>query len=144
MKVKLFLLCLMCMASGIIYAQEGEGKSHKGQRPAERLTVEERAKEQADRLKKDLELTDTQYESVKEINLKYAKKAEEVFKNNEEDRSKHMECLKKNQEEQNLELKAVLTEAQYTKYEEQLKARKEKRGGKHPRGEKSKKSKTDC
>ncbi|MDR2027219.1 MAG: hypothetical protein LBQ01_06655 [Prevotellaceae bacterium] len=122
MKVKLFVLSLMCLFSGIIYAQEEGQRSQRRQR----LTTEERVKAQTDRMKKDFELTGAQYDSVKVINLKYAKKAEELFKNNQEDFAKNREEFQKNQEEQNKELKAVLTEAQYKKYEEQLKTRRER------------------
>jgi hypothetical protein len=80
-------------------------------------------------MKKDFELTDVQYDSVQKINLRYAKKNEEVFRNNQGDAAKNRETFQKNLESQNKELKAVLTEAQYKKYEEQLKARRERGNG---------------
>ncbi|MDR0725667.1 MAG: hypothetical protein LBF59_06660 [Prevotellaceae bacterium] len=126
MKSKVFLLVLMCLFSGMIYAQDG------GQR-GQRLSVEERVKAQTDRMKKDFELTDVQYDSVKKINLKYAKKADEARKNNRENTEQNREIFRKNQEEQSKELKAILTETQYKKYEEQLKARRE-RGGNRGQG----------
>jgi hypothetical protein len=128
MKVKLVLLVLMCLFSGVICAQNGE---QRGQR--QQLSVEERAKAQTDRLKKELDLTAAQYDSVQAINLKYAKKAEELFKNNQNDRAKNRETLQKNQEAQRKELKAVLTESQYKKYEEQAKARRERMGNRGQR-----------
>ncbi|MDR2382583.1 MAG: DUF4890 domain-containing protein [Prevotellaceae bacterium] len=126
MKLKVFLLVLMCLFSGMIYAQDrGQG--------GQRLTVEERVKAQTDRMKKDFELTDVQYDSVQKINLKYAKKAEEARKNNRENTEQNREIFRKNQEEQSKELKAILTETQYKKYEEQLNARRE-RGGNRGQG----------
>ncbi|MDR1594494.1 MAG: hypothetical protein LBS43_08440 [Prevotellaceae bacterium] len=130
MRSKLVLLFLMCLFSGVICAQERGQRGQGGQR----LTTEERVKAQTDRLKKDLELTDVQYDSVKKINLKYAKKAEEIFRNNQTDAANNREVFQKNQEEQSKELKTVLTEAQYKKYEEQLKARRE-RGGNRGQGQ---------
>ncbi|MDR1170407.1 MAG: hypothetical protein LBK97_06200 [Prevotellaceae bacterium] len=124
MRSKLFLLFLMSLFTGMIYAQDGEQRGQRGQR----LSTEERVKAQTDRMKKDFELTDAQYDSVKRINLKYAKKIEEAFENSKKDDAKNMEVVQKNREEQNSELKAVLTEAQYKKYEEQLKARRERFG----------------
>jgi LAS superfamily LD-carboxypeptidase LdcB len=110
----------MCLFSGMICAQDGQ----RGQR----LTLEERVKAQTDRMKKDLELTDVQYDSVQKINLKYAKKADEARKNNRENPEQNREIFRKNQDAQSKELKAILTESQYKKYEEQLKTRRE-RGG---------------
>jgi anion-transporting ArsA/GET3 family ATPase len=135
MKVKLFLLVLMCLITGMAHAQEGGERSRKKQSQEQQLTTEERVKMQADRMKKDFELTDAQYDSVKVINLKYAKKAEELFKNSQADFTKNRTEMQKNQEEQNQELKSVLTEVQYKKYEEQLKAHTE-RGGKREQGQK--------
>jgi hypothetical protein len=111
----------------MIYAQDG------GQR-GQRLTLEERVKAQTDRMKKDFELTDVQYDSVQKINLKYAKKAEEARKNNQGNSEQNREAFRKTLEEQNKELKAILTEAQYKKYEEQLKTRRE-RGGNRGQGQ---------
>jgi hypothetical protein len=129
MKSKLFLLALICLFSGAIYAQDGGQRGQRGQR----LTLEERVKAQTDRMKKDYELTDAQYDSVKKINLKYAKKAEEAMKGNRDNREKSREIFRKNQEEQSKELKATLTETQYKKYEEQLKARRERSGNRRQR-----------
>jgi hypothetical protein len=112
------------MFTGLIYAQEGGQRGQRGQR----LSTEERVKAQTDRMKKDFELTDAQYDSVKKINLKYAKKNEEVFRNNREDAEKNREIFQKNQEEQNKEIKAILNETQYKKYGEQLKSRRERSG----------------
>jgi hypothetical protein len=123
MKRKLLLLSLMVMISGVIHAQDGE-KIPRQQ--AKRLTVEERVKTQTDRMKKDFELTDAQYDSVKSINLKYETKAEELFKNSRDDFAASKEKIQKNQEDQKAELKTVLTEEQYKKYEEQLSSRKDK------------------
>jgi vacuolar-type H+-ATPase subunit I/STV1 len=118
----------MCLFTGLIYAQEGGQRGQRGQR----LSTEERVKAQTDRMKKDFELTEVQYDSVKKINLKYAKKNEEVFRNNREDAEKNRGIFQKNQEEQNKELKAILNETQYKKYEEQLKARRERLGNREP------------
>jgi hypothetical protein len=125
----------MCLFTGMIYAQDGGQRGQRGQRDQreQRLSTEERVKAQTDRMKKDFELTDAQYDSVKKINLKYAKKSEEAFKNNRENTEKNREIFQKNQEEQNQELKAILNDAQYKKYEEQLKARRERFGNRGQR-----------
>jgi uncharacterized protein YukE len=114
----------MCLFTGMIYAQDGGQRGPRGQK----LTLEERVKAQTDKMKKDFELTDVQYDSVQKINLKYAKKTEDAMKNSKENLEQNKELFRKNREEQNKELKAILTETQYKKYEEQLKSRPE-RGG---------------
>jgi hypothetical protein len=123
MKLKLVLLLLMIMSAGIIGAQDVEQKSRQGR---QRLTVEERVKAQTDQMKKDFDLTDAQYDSVWVINLKYAKKAEEFIKNNQTVRAENRELLKKGKEEKENELKSILSESQYRKYEEQLKTHRSK------------------
>jgi hypothetical protein len=120
----------MCLFSVTIYAQDG---GQQRERNGRRLTLEERVKAQTDRMKKDYELTDAQYDSVKKINLKYAKKAEETMRGNRDNREQNREILRKNQEEKSKELKAILTETQYKKYEEQLKARRERGGNRRQR-----------
>ncbi|MDR1887154.1 MAG: hypothetical protein LBQ70_04485, partial [Prevotellaceae bacterium] len=67
MKTKVVLLFLVCLISGVIYAQDGQRRQGQGQ--GQRQTTEERVKAQTDRMKKDFELTDVQYDSVQKINL---------------------------------------------------------------------------
>ncbi|MDR1896329.1 MAG: hypothetical protein LBR10_06020 [Prevotellaceae bacterium] len=129
MKTKLLILTLMFLTSGILYAQQGGNQGQRGQR-GQRQTTEERVKAQADSLKKNLALTDQQYDSVKVISLKYAKKSEEAFAKSREANNRNMTEFQKIQEEQNQELKKVLTEEQYKKYEEQNKNRR----GRRPEG----------
>lgn len=113
LKSKLLLVACMCLFSGIIYAQERPQRQQRqdGQQRVQ-MTVEERAKAQADRMKKDLDLTDKQYKSVKELNEKYAKKMEENTERN-------METFKTLNDDKNKELKKILTDDQYKKFEEQ-------------------------
>jgi hypothetical protein len=116
---------MACLFSGMIYGQDQQRQRNPGNRDG--ATVEERVKTQTDRMKTDLSLTDKQYESVKELNLKYAKKAEELFKKGRENASENdRDAFRKNQEERNKELKALLTDEQYKKYEAQEKERRER------------------
>lgn len=126
MKSRLILLLLTCLFSGIIYAQDGGQNSGQDRRERQQLTIEGRVNMQSERMKRDFDLTDAQYDSVKKINLKYAQKNDEALKNSSDDAAKRREILEKNQEAQNKELKAIFTESQYKKYEEQLKNRRER------------------
>jgi len=108
LKSKLILVACFCLFTSVIFAQNrpqrGEGRPQ--------MTTEERVKMQTDRMKENLTLDDKQYESVKELNLKYAKKMEENTERNRE-------TFQKMNEEKNKELKEILTEEQYKKFEEQ-------------------------
>jgi hypothetical protein len=133
MKSKLVLLFLMCLFSGVIYAQdevqnkEQERQNREQERQErQRLATERRVNMQSERMKRDFDLTDVQYDSVKKINLKYAQKTDEALKNSRGDFEKRRKILQKNQDEQSRELKTVFTESQYKKYEEQLKVRRER------------------
>jgi hypothetical protein len=83
-------------------------------------TPEERAAFQTDRMKTDLNLSDEQTAKVREINLKYAKENQEVFKSDvsqEEKKNKMREIYQRKQDE----LKTVLTVEQYEKYRSEKK-----------------------
>ena len=83
-------------------------------------TPEERAAFQTDRMKTDLNLSDEQTAKVKEINLKYAKENQEVFKSDitrEEKKNKMHELYEQKQNE----LKTVLTAEQYEKLQAEKK-----------------------
>ncbi|MGR3810927.1 hypothetical protein [Jiulongibacter sp. NS-SX5] len=76
---------------------------------------EERAQKHAERMKKDLDLTEKQYKQVIKMN---------------EERAEHMKALreelKKEQKAYQEDLKAILTEEQLTKLEAQKKERRKK------------------
>lgn len=77
---------------------------------------EERAARTIERLKFDLNLSEKQIEQVSEVVLKYAKKGEEM-RDKSEDRSKIMQNMKKLALEQDKDLKKILTNEQFKKYE---------------------------
>ncbi len=102
--VMMFVLsCLL--VSTQLFAQEKQRK-----------TPEERASMLTDKMKKDLNLTDDQYKSVYDINLKYAKQNEEAFKN-AQSKDEKIKIIKASEEAKDQELKGVLTDDQYTKYQ---------------------------
>lgn len=100
---------------------------------------EEMATRMADGMKKELNLNDEQYKSV--YNL-YLKRGEEMKARREKgqqsqqvDREARREEMKKSQEALNAELQKILTNEQYSQYEEMLKKQQQQRRGQgNPRG----------
>lgn len=82
--------------------------------------AEERAKNMTEQMQKKLSLTDAQYQSVYTINLKYAKKNEQL-KNSDENKMAKFRKFKSSQQDKSKELKTVLTKDQFTQYEEWIK-----------------------
>jgi len=82
--------------------------------------AEERAKNMTEQMQKKLSLTDAQYQSVYTINLKYAKKNEQL-KNSDENKMAKFRKFKSSQQDKSKELKTVLTKDQFAQYEEWIK-----------------------
>ena len=88
---------------------------------SQKKTSEERAKNLTERMKRELSLDDNQYSKVYDINLEYVKKSEQL-QNSSAGRLSKLKTFRANQETQDKELKIVLTDVQYKKYQ-QLKER---------------------
>jgi|SRR5450432_2409091 len=104
------LLTILCLNS--VNAQAPGGMQMK--------TPEERATAITDKMKTELSLTDAQVPQVSAINLKYAQKADSLFKA-PGDRSEKMPAMQSLQQSKAAELKGILTPDQYTKYEAMVK-----------------------
>ena len=124
MRTKLLFFIFAFALSSVVYAQDRPNREQR-QGQGQRISTEERAKNQADRLKKELTLTDVQYDSVKAIQLRHLKKMEEAFKDQSSDRRA---AFQKSQEELGKELKVIFTADQVKKYDEMLKERENRRG----------------
>ncbi|MCQ2095990.1 MAG: hypothetical protein MJY59_04520 [Bacteroidaceae bacterium] len=116
------LLAILCCVATSVFAQ-GQGGFGGGQfDPAQMV------KRQADRIKQICELTDEQYEKVKTL---YQKQSDEMRKSMEEGQQGQRmdrEAMQKRREAQEAELKKILTEEQWKKYEEAQKQMRERRG----------------
>lgn len=82
--------------------------------------AEERAKSLTEQMQKKLSLTDTQYQSVYAINLKYAKMNEQL-KSSTESKMAKFKKFKSLQQSKSKELQTVLTKDQFTQYEKWIK-----------------------
>ncbi len=79
-------------------------------------SAKERTSSLVEQLKTELLLTEKQISLVREIALKYANKIEEL-RNNSTDRGEMMSSIQSIKEDQNKEMKKVLTKEQFKKYE---------------------------
>lgn len=102
-------------------------------------TPQERADKKTERLTKELNLSSEQTEQVRAIYLAYAEKAAEARANSEEKekgKRKGKGQRGENREAMKAELKTVLTEEQFAKFET-MKPKKKGKGRKGKKGEKN-------
>ncbi len=122
--LKIFLpICLMAIVNITAFSQGSRGATS---------TPEERAKQQTDMMTEKLSLSEKQAVKVGEINLKYAQKMADARKEVQDDDWTAMrETMTKMREEQNGELKGVMTAAQFEnwqKIQEEQRAQRRNRG----------------
>lgn len=103
MKKYLFMMAMTLVMGAAAYAQEAPAQGE----PKDPPTVEEMAKMKADRMKRQLLLGNDQYDKVYKLCLKQAAAQQ-----------KRMEQMKKEQEEMSQQMKGILNEAQYERYEQ--------------------------
>jgi len=128
MKISLLIGSIMLMAATAFGQQMDKSKK----------TPEEHATKRSENLKKELNLTDDQYNKIYQIHLDKAN-AREMKRANKDEASKmsketRMAERKKEIEELDTEIKSVLTEDQIVRFEELKSKRKEKKGDKKNRG----------
>jgi hypothetical protein len=127
------LIMLLILSATFTFAQRGE----RGGDPTER------AKEQTVEMTEKLSLSTKQAEKVGEINLKYANKLKEARDANPDgDWSAMRETMMQIRQEQNAELKNVMTAAQFEQWEkileERRNQRREKSGQRSPKDKEQK------
>ena len=134
MKAKLkFLVLLMTLVPFLAYAQE-PGQGGGGQR--QRMSPEERAKVETQRLKESLVLNDSQTLKIEKINLKYNQLTRETFQNSQGDTAKMRKDITELDLKKSEEVKPLLTPEQFTKYQQLQKERRSRwgQGGRGPNG----------
>ena len=115
------LLVTFIMVSTLAIAQPGGG----------RMNPEERAKRQTEELTEKLDLSKDQAKKVEAINLKYAKKMGDMFRDMRDSGNMDREAMREKmgalREEQNKEMQKVLDKDQMKEYEAYLKEQDERR-----------------
>ncbi len=119
------LAATMIVGCSFLSMSQAKAQSAQATQVPEYKTPEEQAKKLTDKMKSELTLTDTQYQPVYDINLKYANKGQDLMKSTEDKKAK-MEAMKSTMADKDNELKAVLTPDQYKKYEGMKKEMKSK------------------
>lgn len=111
--MKIFILTIRFLVIAIllfVYRTDAEQGNTK-------KTPEERTKMLTDKMKERLALTDAQYQPAYNINLKYARKNDELAKSADDPRTKYQK-LRLQLSAKEREFKALLTPGQYEKYAE--------------------------
>jgi len=118
-----FLLVVVLVGTTMAMAQNRGGQRQ--------FNPEEMAKRQTAQFKTDLELNDTQAEKMEKALLKSYKDMSTLRQemNGEEDRSKMGEKMREWRENQQKEMKKILTEDQFAKYEKLMEERRTNRRG---------------
>lgn len=115
-----FILMILILGTSVSMAQRG----------GQDFDPEERAKAQTEELKELLDLKKDQEKKVYELNLKAGKDMAKMRSEMQGggDRDAMREKFGKLRAEQNKEMKKILTDAQYEKYEKYLEERRQRRG----------------
>ena len=115
------LVILMLISASSVYAQgnqQGSGKV--------KASPEDRAKRLTEMMKEGLQLTPAQEPKIAAINLKYAKKNDEVKKMT--DTTLMRKTLQANNKLKDTELQGILTPEQFKSYQKQAEQMKARRG----------------
>jgi len=116
------LVSLLLLSGTSLYGQDNRQGGGRGS-----ASPEDRAKRQTEMMKESLSLTAAQEPKVSAINLKYAKKMEEVRK--VADTAAQRKSAQKLNQQKECELKTVLTAAQFKSYLKQVEEMKARRRG---------------
>jgi periplasmic protein CpxP/Spy len=111
------ILFMVFLGSTIVSAQPRSDRS---------ATPEERAKRQTAQLKELLDLSADQEKQIYELNLQSGKQMAEMRGQGSANPQGMREKMMKMREEQNEKMKAILTEAQWNKYQQYLQERRER------------------
>jgi len=94
----------------------GLSSSIVGQGPNRGGSPKDMAEMQTEHMKTDLGLSEDQVVKVGAVNLKYAKKHEELRDQESVDKDTMQETMEKMNDERNVEMKKILSEEQYQKF----------------------------
>jgi protein CpxP len=121
------MLAVLVMAGSAALAQ------HRGYGSKDDHDPKERAAKSAERMKKELSLSEDQFSKVKTSNEKFSERYAAIRKDTSLTRGKTMSKMKSVRTEQETELKKILTSDQWTKWSE-LKSKRSEERRSHFRG----------
>ncbi len=129
MRIQFFLPALLIL--GFIFAGHTASQAQSRPRrdadapPAQRLTPEERAKRLTDQQRQNLGLSDEQYKQLLEINTNHALKHEAQYQEMQKAREQRRAMAKDIEASRDAEMRKVLTDEQYAKYQQNKQQRME-------------------
>jgi len=127
MKVKIFVIAML-LATGVATANAQQQQKQNAPQP--RLTPVEMANKQSEKMATELKLDEKQKKEVADINLKYAKLRDEVFKANQGNKEVLHSKMKEMNDQKKAELKKVLTADQFAQFQAwEKKLREERKQG---------------
>ena len=127
MKIQMQILILFV---SIIFINCASSQSKKMVTDLEGDNLEFTADKQTAEMKAELKLTSAQVEKVKAINLKYLEKTEDLLQNTDDDRSAKRTIRTTIKKERMADLKYILSDSQFKKYNgEQSESAERTRGG---------------
>jgi len=118
MKVfRLMAVVALSMLMTTVFAQQrGQGQGRRNMDP------EEAAKQQITQMKEIIKISDKEEKACKEIFVKYGKERQKMFENTQQggDRTQFREDMQNMIAKQNKELKEILGETKYAKYDKKM------------------------
>ncbi len=135
---KILFLSIALIATGSVFAQGGDRMPRSSEAIAQR---------QSEKMKSALSLSESQYATVHDINLKYARTFSEMMKDSAVTREEKHNKMKQLREEKRTEIDKVLSAEQKQQWEKQKQDMKTKRGnrdhGPHKKGDHQNRRKND-
>ncbi len=104
------IVLMLALVTGIGYAATAQ----EAQKTRTKVTPEQRAERQAERMKEALQLTEDQKKAIYELNLQSANKMK-AYKKDQRDANKDQ--FKKMRDEREAKMKSILTPEQYEKHQ---------------------------
>ena len=104
------IVLMLALVTGIGYAATAQ----EAQKTRTKVTPEQRAERQAERMKEALQLTEDQKKAIYELNLQSANKIK-AYKKDQRDANKDQ--FKKMRDEREAKMKSILTPEQYEKHQ---------------------------
>ncbi len=112
---------------------QGEKNDSRPEHRHEAKSSEERNEDRVARLKEELNLNDEQSEKLQAVQLKYADERKEVFEAAKAERDAHRDKMEALNEQQRVEMKALLTEEQAAKLDQLHEERTQRKGDRSQR-----------
>jgi hypothetical protein len=117
-KILTTTLLMFIFCAGMTFAQQGQHGQPQNNQKAN-VTPEARARQQLDQMKKDLNLSSDQVKKLQDVQTRFAKEEEQMRSNG----NQSQQDMKSKMDNYDSQVKSILTQEQYQKWQEQHKNR---------------------